>query len=281
MIKLFASDLDGTLLNPHHVIDSKIVKTLEDVVEAGYSFSVATGRSMGGIKVNQELWDLPIYLIAMNGALILNKEREIIHIQPMDKDVVVDILTDFPNNFMEYSTENEVLMMVSKAEYLKSLDGHSENSLRKTFSAEEIERFLEHYTFDCSKDDILNHTILKINCREDDIGEYERIEKCIEKWENKVTNAPFEANYFEITDKSVNKATGIFQLLDICKLSKEEVAVFGDGGNDIEMLKAFPNSFAMENGIDDAKKVAKTVIKSNAEYGVLKTMVRIMEEQKR
>ena len=280
MIKLFASDLDGTLLNIHHALDIQIVKALEEVVEAGYAFSVATGRSVGGIKVNPELWDLPIYLIAMNGALILDKERKIVHIQPMDKRVVADITAKFPLNFMEYSTENEVLVMASKEAYMESLAGHSENSLRKVFSKKAIEAYVQHYRFGCSEEEILSQTVLKINCREDDPKEYERIEKCLEKWEDKVVNAPFEAHYFEITDKSVNKAMGIMRLLDICKFSKEEVAVFGDGGNDIEMLRTFPNSFAMENGIEGAKEVANTIIKSNAEYGVLETMRKIMTEQK-
>jgi hypothetical protein len=36
----------------------------------------------------------------------------------------------------------------------------------------------------------------------------------------------------------------------------------------------------MENGIEGAKEVANTIIKSNAEYGVLETMRKIMTEQK-
>lgn len=48
MIRLFASDLDGTLLNEHHECDEKIEKGIQKIIDAGKIFTVATGR---GIKM--------------------------------------------------------------------------------------------------------------------------------------------------------------------------------------------------------------------------------------
>ena len=48
MIRLFASDLDGTLLNEHHECDEKIEKGIQKIIDAGKMFTVATGR---GIKM--------------------------------------------------------------------------------------------------------------------------------------------------------------------------------------------------------------------------------------
>ena len=45
MIRLFACDLDGTLLNERHESDAFIEGVLRSVVESGRYFTVATGRS--------------------------------------------------------------------------------------------------------------------------------------------------------------------------------------------------------------------------------------------
>ena len=46
MIKLFASDLDGTLLNLLHDTDRTIRDAIREVTASGAHFSVATGRTM-------------------------------------------------------------------------------------------------------------------------------------------------------------------------------------------------------------------------------------------
>ena len=44
MIRLFASDLDGTLLNEKHQFDDVIVEGIQKIVNSGHVFSIATGR---------------------------------------------------------------------------------------------------------------------------------------------------------------------------------------------------------------------------------------------
>lgn len=44
---------------------------------------------------------------------------------------------------------------------------------------------------------------------------------------------------------------------------------FGDGGNDIEMLKHVKYGFAMENGSEEVKKAARYAAPSNNESSVL------------
>ena len=44
-MKLFASDLDGTLLNRNHQSDHRINEGIEKIFEAGHIFTVCTGRN--------------------------------------------------------------------------------------------------------------------------------------------------------------------------------------------------------------------------------------------
>ncbi|MBR3694320.1 MAG: HAD hydrolase family protein, partial [Erysipelotrichales bacterium] len=51
-------------------------------------------------------------------------------------------------------------------------------------------------------------------------------------------------------------------------LSRDEIAVFGDGENDIDMLSQYPNSVAMGNASDPVKEIAKYITLSNDEEGI-------------
>lgn len=73
-------------------------------------------------------------------------------------------------------------------------------------------------------------------------------------------------DYYDIFRERLVKRWGI--LPDQC-------VAFGDGGNDIEMLKYCEQSYAMENAPQNVKAAAKHVCPSNEEDGVLVTLDQI------
>jgi len=68
--------------------------------------------------------------------------------------------------------------------------------------------------------------------------------------------------------KGVSKRSGIERVAARLGLRSDEIAVFGDDVNDIEMLSSFPRSFAMGNALDEAKAAASRVIGHNDEEGI-------------
>lgn len=58
-----------------------------------------------------------------------------------------------------------------------------------------------------------------------------------------------------------------------------EVAVYGDGGNDLVMLDRFEHSFATSNASDAAKQAAGTVIGNCAFHAVPKHMLKTLRDQ--
>ena len=69
MIKLFASDLDGTLINALHQTDRAILRRLRRVLRAGRHVALATGRwSATGSELG--FGDLPLEVVSANGALV-------------------------------------------------------------------------------------------------------------------------------------------------------------------------------------------------------------------
>ena len=70
------------------------------------------------------------------------------------------------------------------------------------------------------------------------------------------------------------------QAIEKMEISKEEVAVFGDGLNDLSMFELFPNSFAPANAEYEIKKLAKEVIPSNNDDGVGKKIFELLYKNK-
>ena len=111
----------------------------------------------------------------------------------------------------------------------------------------------EEQYFDQSIGDILRHDVCKINCRVTS-PELERdLKAYLAERSDHVVNAPFDPVMFEITDVACNKGESVAWLAGYYGIAEDEVAVYGDGGNDIAMLKRFRHSYATKNGSDAAK----------------------------
>ena len=91
----------------------------------------------------------------------------------------------------------------------------------------------------------------------------ENIEQKMEIIQNKLpdfsisTSTPY---FLEVTNKNINKGTGMLKLIEILGIKQEETMAFGDGGNDIEMIKYAKVGITLENGTDSVKKVADIIL---------------------
>ena len=72
----------------------------------------------------------------------------------------------------------------------------------------------------------------------------------------------------DITNRNVSKKTEIDRIIAMHDFHPDEVAVFGDDLNDLEMLKGFKNSIAMGNASDTVKGHANYITLGNDEEGI-------------
>lgn len=85
--------------------------------------------------------------------------------------------------------------------------------------------------------------------------------------------------YGEIYEDNISKARAISEVSAHYGFSKNEVIVFGDANNDIEMLRDFENSFVMKNGHLHLRKLARYVTEfTNNEDGVIKALDKFLKE---
>ena len=63
------------------------------------------------------------------------------------------------------------------------------------------------------------------------------------------------------------------------KIDADQIMAFGDSENDLEMLELAGYSFAMENGEEKVKRMAKYIAPSNNEAGVLQVLEQYLKER--
>ncbi len=269
MIRLFASDLDGTLLNEKHESDDVIESCLQKVVMNGGVFTVATGRSIEMIHLGKA--DDQIYVICMNGAVIFDPNRQIILQEEIDKESLGNLLKQFPDFYLECISPQKTFLRQDKESYMKTLlDPETVSNRPKNWAKRFRDRAEHHISFSCTDEEILSYPICKVNCMIRNPEVTKAVNEYLDAYRSKLVNAPSFPGGIEITKAGVNKGSGILWLADKLGIQKDEVAVYGDGGNDLEMLKMFTHSYAPNTASEAAIKNASHVIGPYQEYSVVK-----------
>ena len=263
MIKLFASDLDGTLYNALHQTDRGILHRVRRTLGAGRHVALATGR-WSGSGAELGFGDLPLEVVSGNGAFVYGADGHLMRSVEIDPQVVEELLRAFPTccfvcvsaegTFVRGSRESQL------AGYLPSpgLMGRivAWRFRRKGPSGD--------MAYDQSVADVLSHPICKVNCRELDPGVKAEISAFVAERSDAIVNASFDGDLFELTEASVNKGEAVAWLAGELGISENEVAVYGDGGNDMAMLERFDHAYAPQGASDAAKQAAGNVIGSCA-----------------
>ena len=140
---------------------------------------------------------------------------------------------------------------------------------------------MKNYNKTANKNDQFNFEIM-----DDDINKYSNLKflKSLAHIENRpklleiqsILNKDFKnlsivSSDYELLDlmlSGINKGTALSILCDILNIESENVCVFGDNFNDIEMINFAGTSIVPENGENDVKKLATHITKTNDEEGI-------------
>ena len=262
MIKLFACDLDGTLLNARHMTDRTILKCVHEVVSAGAHLAVATGRAVQSTS-DHGFRGAPVDMLGSNGTIVRDREGHLLKTFPIDPAALEDLLRTFPTIPFDCATPEGMFIRGSRQQHDEGFK--RDNPIKRIIVRGMRGPFnMNDMHFDQTTDDILRMSdVCKVNCRVPDPGRRRELEAYLAEHTDTLVNAPFNPMMFEISDRDANKGAGVAWLASYYGYTEDECAVYGDGGNDIAMLKRFRHSYAMANGSDEAKAAASTVIGSN------------------
>ena len=265
-IKLIATDMDGTLLDPKGQVDlPRLEKLLDQLEERGIRFVIATGNEIHRVK--QLLGHLTerVVLIVANGARIF-EGNQLLQAQTWDDDMVNRALEFFKGR----ECQDQFVVTSMNGGFVK--EGTVFTQLENFMTPEMIELFYQRMNFVEELESHLFGGVLKMSLV---VGE-ERSDSVLEEI-NQLFNGHVQAvssgyGCIDILQSGIHKAWGLQELLKRWEIKAEEIMAFGDSENDVEMLQLAGIAYAMENADDKAKAVATDFAPSNSQAGVYQVL---------
>lgn len=259
MIKLIASDMDGTLLNDKKEMPEKTFYLIKELHKRGIKFTVASGRQhLSLLNLYDEIKD-EITFVAGNGSVIIDK-GEVISTSAINRDVVTEVLStieQIPGLIPTICGLDAVYMLPDNIlstleDYL--IDSHFPNYkiIQNVSEIPESEQILQIAIFDP-----------KNNSRSN-------IFEPLKHLQDRCHLAVSGDEWLDIMAIGTNKGVAIAKLQAMLSANYEETMVFGDELNDYEMMQTAYYSYAMENAVAPIKEIANFVAPSNEDEGVIK-----------
>ena len=270
-IKIVATDMDGTLLDPRGQLDlPRLEKILDKLDHRGVRFVIATGNEVH--RMRQLLGHLAerVVLVVANGARIF-ENNELIQAQTWDDAMVERALAHFKGR----ECQDQFVVTAMNGGFVKK--GTVFTELDKFMTPEMIEKLYQRMNFVDEFDSSLFGGVLKMSMV---VGE-ERLDSVLQEV-NDLFNGHVRAvssgyGCIDILQDGIHKAWGLVELLKRWNLKPEQIMAFGDSENDIEMLELAGISFAMENAEESVKRVATKVAPANSQAGVYKVLENWLE----
>lgn len=263
MKTLYLTDLDGTLLNNQARLSEKSVTVLNQLLSKGVYFTVATARTYATVIPMFERVNLRYPLVLMNGVCIYDPvERKTVFSHYIDSTTgreIVDIYRSFGLSPMLYF-EKDSHITVEYTQLYNDAQRDYVNSRSDFFNKSFVK--VDDFSFDESP---LVYSVF-LDRKEKIEPVYKRLLEL-----DTVTCSFYSDNYtgyyfLEVFASGVSKLSGALQVKEM--LGCDKIVAFGDNINDIPLLQAADEGYAVENACDEVKNRATGVIGKNFEDAV-------------
>ncbi|MBV8814991.1 MAG: HAD family phosphatase [Verrucomicrobia bacterium] len=268
-IRLFAIDVDGTLLDGSHRLTTEVKDAVCRLAASGLEIALATARGPQAVREIVQQFNFAPWLICFSGGWI--GELELPSLQPKNVRLDLRIPNRAARSVLAEALNQGVEPNVFTPETwrVRSLTEEIAEETRIVNLRPEISGELLPDSTEPSK-------IMLISRLEFAGQVLPRIEKSI----NSVCAVTFsKPNYLEVLPFGVNKAGALAKLSQTLDISLKQAAAIGDGLNDLEMLNSVGLPIAMGNAVDLLKSKAKWVVRTNDEGGVAEAGERLVHHQ--
>ena len=266
-ISLIALDIGGTLLSDNNTISLENLDAIKYAKSRGIKIALITAREYSSTKYISSQIGCD-YGVFSNGSHLLDiSSLTTLKCSFLKTAAVLEIFEYCKTNNL-YIHLNQEFCEVSDQMLFFNLKHHLLN-----------EGYPESLKSNCYTIENLYDYILKNNITKIVIASNEHLEEHIKKLENILSKYQLfiteynkdlyedilerTINYIEIGSEDDDKAIGLLRLSKLLNIPQNEILVFGDGDNDIEMIQTFENSVCMQNGKSKVKKLAKYVTKKD------------------
>ena len=288
MIKLIASDMDGTLLNSDHKIPKENIELIKFVQKNGIQFVVATGRAYYEAlpALNDE--SIKCDVISFNGGIIYDKNGNIINITPMKlKDLyyTIEILKSLEISYQLY-TKNTIYTNSIETDitaYIDLIRANGEEPNEQHLRQEARNKLALGHITEVDNIELYlnqeNNPAIKVIGISNDLEKLKHATELLSGNDN-ISVTSSGANNVEIMDKKATKGEALKIVAEIHDINLKNAIAIGDNLNDQAMLDIVEYSIAMKNGNKKLKKTAKFITeKTNSEGGVADSVMKLLKEK--
>ncbi|MDO5750260.1 MAG: Cof-type HAD-IIB family hydrolase [Rothia sp. (in: high G+C Gram-positive bacteria)] len=275
--RLIAADMDGTFLNDAKTFDrERFSAQLEQLDELGIRFVVASGNTYTKLLQYMEGFEnRNLIYVAENGAYLADDSGQLA-VHPFEPDSVprvYEVLDSLPQIGALICTTEGVFMPVDREEtvvnIIKDYFLSQDTPVPAGMTAYDFVSIFYPGTQMIDSYDQVHGAPIKFplqTLREDTYPILEILQRDLPA---SVTAMASGFGAIDLVRTGANKGTGLLDLSERLNIAPESMVAFGDGENDIEMLKVAGTGVAMGHAPQSLREHAQLVIGSPNDGAVL------------
>ena len=246
-IKIIFFDIDDTLRNSKTGFVPTTIQTIfQQLREKGILTGIATGRGIFGVVPEIKALK-PDFFVTLNGAYIEDKKGNVIYSNKIAKDKVEEYITWTKEVGIDYGlVGSQAAKLSRRTEMISQAIDPIYPDLEVDPDFYQKEDIYQMWTFEEQGDDLVLPDTLASTLR-------------MVRWHEHSS---------DVVPISGSKAAGVVKVADQLGLKPENVMVFGDGLNDLELFDYAGISVAMGVSHDKIKEKADYITKTLEEDGI-------------
>ncbi|HYV03909.1 MAG TPA: HAD family hydrolase [Blastocatellia bacterium] len=250
-ISLVISDIDGTLITSNHEVTEATKMAAADLRKLGITLSLASSRPPRSIKPLAEALSLQTGFAAFNGALVVTAAGEILESSVIPHDITARVKAIADDLGLSVWAYDETDWWAPHRDSFVDREEHTSGF------APRMEGYADRITRDLNKLTVVGKPEL--------VAQAEK--RVLSELEGAVSSSRSKPRFLDVTAYGMHKGSVVVRLAKIFGVSRDQIAVIGDGPNDIEMFKQAGTSIAMGQAVDEVLDAATYVTASNDDEG--------------
>ena len=246
MIKLFVTDIDGTLLPAGGRVSVKNIEAVLAMRRAGVEVAIATGRMYcAALPIAAQL-GVPVPIIAYNGALIKSSAGEVLHSRFMDAADALKLINYFEGRGWHLQSYVDDVLYVPERNRFVEFYESAQKVTAVAVGWEGLRGRVEGITKLLTITDTPEETAARLD-------ELKKI------FGNEVEVTRSALMFVEFMAAGVSKASAIQILADKLGVDIAQVLAIGDSDNDLQMLTSVGVGVAMGNAVPAVKEACTRI----------------------
>ncbi|TVQ15828.1 MAG: HAD family phosphatase [Bacteroidetes bacterium] len=261
MIRLIATDMDGTLLDDNKQIHPSYWEVHQRLTAQGVLFMAASGRQYYNLLEQFDRIKDEIVFLAENGTFVKYKGEELL---------VNKLPLENARHFIEKGRgvpDTDLILCGKNSAYVESRHEPFIKDASKYYRRLEV-------VDDLTK---IEDTVLKVTLWDHKNAEFNAYPH-FKSYEDDFKIAVAGDVWLDITHKTASKGTAIERIQERFGISPDETLIFGDYLNDLDMMGVGYHSYAMKNAHPKIIEISRFVTRfDNNHNGVVETIKELFD----